>query len=211
MLQQLTRAKSASMLILAFTLSVQSFTPKKNKMKIQTQQQAPDFTAKDVNGVKLSLSDYKGKKVLLLFNRNVGCPICNLQYHQLSENAAYFKQKGVAVLSVYESSVENMKTYLQDETPFQTMIPDPALSLYQLYGIERRGTKILKGIFKGALNKAKKGNKLFKKKMKQDGNADRINAGFLMDEEGKVMVAYYGKYLGDHLSIPGIKDLLDKQ
>jgi hypothetical protein len=54
----------------------------------------------------------------------------------------------------------------------------------------------------------KTGKKLFKKKMKQDGNANRMGADFLIDENGKIAVAYYGKYVGDHLSISQIKGWL---
>ena len=202
----MTLYKSISIVLLFCCLM--SFTFKNKHMKIKENQQAPLFSSKDVYGNEVKLSDFKGKKVLLMFNRNVGCPVCNLQYHQLSENVAYFKEKDLVVLSVYESTAESMKKYLEGESIFSTMIPDPGLSLYKLYDVERSMGKVMKGIFNGAVSKAKKGKKLFSKKIEQDGNTDRINAEFLIDTNGIVTAAHYGKYLGDHLSIEEIKALV---
>lgn len=200
----MTRFKSVSATLLLCCLM--SFTFKNKPMKIKEAQQAPLFTSKDVYGNEIKLSDFKGKKVLLMFNRNVGCPVCNLQYHQLSENAGYFKEKGLVILSVYESSAKSMKEYLEGEELFSVMIPDSSLDLYKLYDVERNTGKLMKGIFNGAIGKAKKGKKLFSKKMQQDGNTDRINAEFFIDENGTVTKAHYGRYLGDHLTIEEIKE-----
>jgi len=172
-------------------------------------QTAPIFTIKDVKGNVVNLSGYKGKKVLLTFYRNVGCPICNLRFHEIQEQAEYFKSKNLVVLAVYESTVENMKTYLADENPYAVMLPDPEKNLYQLYNIEKSKRKVFNSIFHGAISKAKKGGKLFKTKMKQDGDTNTIGADFLIDENGNVNTAYYGKYIGDHLPIEKIKPFLD--
>jgi hypothetical protein len=53
------------------------------------------------------------------------------------------------------------------------------------------------------------GNKLFKKPMKQDGALTRIPAEFLIDEKGKLILAHYGKFMGDHLPIETLKKVLN--
>jgi thioredoxin-dependent peroxiredoxin len=191
--------------VLAISASTLFAQPNNKTMKIEAPQIAPTFTVKDVNGKTVSLSDFKGKKVFLSFNRNVGCPICNLRFHELQQQAEYFKSKGLIMLSVYESSVENMKQYLDGESVYSTMIPNPDLSLYQLYNVEISMGKVMKGMMHGAMGKMSKGKKLFKKKMKQDGNMNRISAEFLIDEKGNIVSAYYGKFVGDHLPIEVIK------
>ncbi len=179
-------------------------------MKISQGQAAPSFTIKDVNGSTVNLSDYRGKKILLTFYRNVGCPICNLRFHEVQEEAAYFKSKNLIVLAVYESTAENMRTYLEGETPpYAVMLPNPEKTLYQLYGIERNKGKIFKSIFHGAIGKAKKGSKLFKTKMKQDGDMGTLGADFLIDENGIVKRAYYCSYIGDHLPLDTVKAFLN--
>ncbi|WP_343632746.1 redoxin domain-containing protein [Fluviicola sp.] len=177
--------------------------------KVKEQQAAPVFTTTDVNGKTMSLADLKGKKVLLTFYRNVGCPICNLRFHEIQEQAAYFKSRNLVVLAVYESSAENMKTYLDGENPYAVLIPNPDQSLYKLYDIERSTGKVFKSLFHGAIGKAKEGKKLYKTPMKQDGNANTIGGDFLIDENGTVKKAYYGKYIGDHLPLEQIKAFLN--
>lgn len=177
---------------------------KKETMKISPPQEAPNFTIKDVNGTTVNLTDFKGKKILLTFYRNVGCPICNLRFQELQQLADTFKTKGLILLAVYESTADNMKQYLEGENPYALMIPNPEQELYKLYDIDRSMGKMMKGMFHGAMGKMSKGKKLFKQKIKQDGNSNRISADFLIDENGKVHTAHYGKYIGDHLPISDI-------
>lgn len=173
-------------------------------MKIKEHQSAPGFTLQDVNGNTINLSDYKGKKVLLSFFRNVGCPVCNLRFHELQEKSDYFRSKSLVHLAIYESSVENMKKYLEGETPYAVMIPNPDESLYKRYAVDKSMGKVMKGMFYGAMSKMKNGKKLFKSEIKQDGNMTRIGADFLIDEKGVVKKAYYGGYVGDHLPLAEI-------
>lgn len=179
-------------------------------MKLKKNVVAPNFITKDVYGKTINLENYRGNKVLLMFNRNVGCPICNLQYHSLSQNADYFRENGVVVLSVYESTTENMKVYLEGATTFSTMIPNPDLGLYKLYGVERHIGKVMKGLLYGAIEKMKKGKILFSKKIKQDGNNDRINAEFFIDENGLIKKVHFGEFIGDHLTLDKIKQYVNE-
>lgn len=182
---------------------------KKEIMKISPSQEAPNFTVKDVNGTTVNLADYKGKKMMLTFYRNVGCPVCNLRFHELQAQADSFKAKGLILLAIYESTAENMKQYLEGENPYALMIPNPEQDLYKLYDIDRSMGKMMKGMFHGAMIKMGKGKKLFKRQIKQDGNSNRIGADFLINENGKVQTAYYGKYIGDHLPMSEIKNFIN--
>jgi thioredoxin-dependent peroxiredoxin len=177
--------------------------------KILQAQPAPGFTITDVYGNVIDLGLYKGKKVLLSFYRNVGCPICNLRFHELQEQSDFFARKGLLVLAVYESSAENMRQYLTNETVYASMIPNPEQDLYELYDVDRSMGKMMKGMFHGAMSKMKKGKKMFKEKISQDGHSDRIGADFLIDERGNIVAAYYGKYVGDHISVEEIKKFID--
>jgi peroxiredoxin len=201
---------SVVLLALLTITTTQIFANSKNiQMKIKPTQAAPNFTIKDVNGATVNLSDFKGKKVMLTFYRNVGCPVCNFRFHELQEQATYFKSKGLVLLAVYESTLENMKQYLDGESYYATMIPNPAQDLYKLYQIDQSMGKLMKGMFHGAMKKMNLGKKLYKGKIKQDGNTNRIGADFLIDEQGNIRTAYYGKFLGDHLPIADIQQFLN--
>ena len=80
-------------------------------------------------------------------------------------------------------------------------VADPQNVLYNKYGVEKSMLKVMRSLANGLLAKVKEGTKLFNKPMKQDGAMSRIPAEFLVDERGKLKVAHYGKFVGDHLEI----------
>jgi thioredoxin-dependent peroxiredoxin len=196
----------AGLLATTITLHAQS---KQKHMKLSSNQTAPTFTITDVTGKTINLAEYKGKKVLLSFYRNVGCPVCNFRFHELQMQSEYFKAKDLVVIAVYESTAENMKQYLEGESFYAQMIPNSDEQLYKLYALDKSMGKMMKGMFHGAMGKLKAGKAQFRKKIKQDGNASRIGADFLIDESGRIKTAYYGKYLGDHLPLADIKAFLN--
>lgn len=177
-------------------------------MHIQTGRLAPDFRTMDVDGNPIQLSAYRGKKILLNFHRNVGCPVCNLRFHQLQQQSGFFRTHNLMVLDVYESAAAHMRVYLEGTIVQSVMIPDPEQNLYNLYQVERSMSKLFKGLLHGAFSKMKQGKGLFQKSIKQDGNLNRIGAEFLIDESGKVLIAHYGAYLGDHIPLERIKSLI---
>jgi thioredoxin-dependent peroxiredoxin len=179
-------------------------------MKLQVSQTAPDFTTKDIHGNKIQLSSFKGKKVFLTFYRNVGCPVCNLRFHELLSLEKEFAAKGAIVLAVYESSEPNLKRYVDNENYYTVMISNPQFDLYEKYAIERSTIKLLSSIYKGVIGKAEQGKKLFKQKFDQDGHANLMGGEFLIDENGKIETAYYNQFIGDHLPVIDIKDFLNK-
>ena len=177
--------------------------------RVQAQQPAPDFSVTDVAGQPVSLASLKGRKVLLMFMRNVGCPVCNLRMHELLEQADYFKARNLTVVAVYESTPERMRQYLTGQSVPFIMVPNPSQSLYQLYNVEVSGGKAMGSMFHGVIGKASQGKKLFPQPIEQDGNKNRIGAEFLLDEQGTVAVAHYGRYIGDELPLADIKKFLN--
>lgn len=169
---------------------------------------APDFKVRDINGLEQSIVRYKGKKILLSFYRYASCPVCNFRFHELEAERTLFEQKGLVLLSIYESSSDNVKVLKDTNQYYQILIPNPGGELYELYTVEISKGKVLKGLTNGALKKANQGKKLFTQKIKKDGNANRIAADFLIDENGNIIYAYYGRFLGDRMPIDFIKSHL---
>jgi len=64
--------KRAFVLLTAITLAA-------NALAIEVGKPAPDFSATDINGKTVKLSDYKGK-IVVLESYNSDCPFCNNQY-----------------------------------------------------------------------------------------------------------------------------------
>jgi peroxiredoxin Q/BCP len=67
---------------------------------------------------------------------------------------SYFRETGLVVLAVYESSIENLRRYSCDESFYARMIANPEYNLYSLYDIEQSALKILYSIYKGAYLKS---------------------------------------------------------
>ena len=170
-------------------------------MKLTTKSTAPGIVTTDVYGHSFSLTDLKGSKVLLSFMRFTGCPVCNLRVHQLLKESNAFAEKNIKVVLIYESSKANMLEYLQNEKYPFTFITDLENKFYKAYGVEKSWSKFLSSFFKGALDKVMKGQKLFTKKISNDGSINRIGADFLIDETGKIIIAHYAEYMGDDLPI----------
>ena len=179
-------------------------------MKLQVSQTAPDFAITDIDGNTVQLSALKGKKVFLTFYRNVGCPVCNLRFHELLPLEKEFETEGAVVLAIYESSPANLKRYVAGEHYYTRMIANHDFDIYEKYAIERSTIKLLSSIYKGVIGKAEQGKKLFKQKFEQDGHANLMGGEFLIDENGKIVTAYYNQFIGDHLSLKAIKEFLNK-
>ncbi|MGI4865081.1 MAG: redoxin domain-containing protein [Janthinobacterium lividum] len=173
---------------------------------IEVGQPAPDFTATDSRGQTVHLADLRGRYVLLTFQRNAGCPICNVRFHNLEQQAAHLKAENVVVLAVYESSAATLSSYLAGQpTPYTQLLADPEQRLYQLYKVERSTTKMLSGfILHGGISKVSQSKQLTATLPKQDGNANRIGADFLIGPDGHLVRVHYHRYLGDDLPLTNL-------
>lgn len=176
-------------------------------MRIKPGTPAPAFKVKDVFGHDIDLAASRGKRIYLSFERNAGCPVCNLRVHELLKHHRLLTEDAVVVL-VYESPVNTLLEYLdQREWPFH-FVSDPENILYRLYSVERSWSKVLSGVVRGTLGKVSAGNKLFRRPMVQDGHLNTIPAEFLIDESGLVISSHYGAFVGDHLPVQEVLSTL---
>lgn len=164
---------------------------------------APVFSVLDLQGNRVEVPLKNGEKVLLVFFRYAGCVVCNFRAHELIESYDSLRRKGIRVIGVFESKEDLLRTYVADsEIPFP-IISDHKGQLYKKYKVEKSICKVFKGLRKKQTKyQEKEGEKLYKgKKYRRDASLRRIPADFLIDEKGRIEIAYYGKYLGDHLPL----------
>jgi peroxiredoxin Q/BCP len=81
---------------------------------------APIFKALDQNGNAISLSDYKGKKVILYFYPHDDTPTCTIQACNLRDNYAMLLKKGYQVIGV---STDDVKSHKKFEKKFDLPFP----------------------------------------------------------------------------------------
>ena len=97
--------------------------------------QAPDFTLPDQNGNMHSLSEYRGKKVILYFYPKDNTPGCTKQACGFAERFPQFTEKGAVVLGISKDSVASHKKFEEKYgLPF-TLLADPELAAIQAYDV----------------------------------------------------------------------------
>lgn len=166
-------------------------------MKLSPGAQAPAFTLPDLHGNPVSLAQFRGRRLLLSFYRYASCPFCNLRVHQLSQRAPEWQARGLDLVAVFQSPRESILEHAGSEPRPFAILPDPDRGLYRAYGVEGSWGGFLKGGLQvGKLASALKEGFL---PGKMEGDINMVPADFLIDEEGRVAVAYYGHDISDHL------------
>jgi len=96
---------------------------------------APDFTLSDQNGNMHSLSEYRGKKVILYFYPKDNTPGCTKQACGFAERFPQFTEKGAVILGISKDSVASHKKFEEKYgLPF-TLLADPELVAIQAYDV----------------------------------------------------------------------------
>ncbi|MBX3254327.1 MAG: thioredoxin-dependent thiol peroxidase [Chitinophagaceae bacterium] len=96
---------------------------------------APAFSGTDQDGNKVSLSSYKGRKVILFFYPQDDTPACTVQACNLRDNFALLKKNGFTVIGISPDEVQKHKKF---ETKFGlpfTLIADPNHTIIDKYGV----------------------------------------------------------------------------
>ena len=102
---------------------------------LETGIKAPDFTLPDQNGENRSLSDYRGKKVILYFYSKDMTSGCTKQACAFGELYPQFEEKGAVVIGVSKDSVASHKKFEEKYgLPF-TLLSDTELSVIQAYDV----------------------------------------------------------------------------
>jgi len=97
--------------------------------------QAPGFAAKDQNGKTISLSDFKGKNVILYFYPKDDTPGCTAEACSFRDNYQSLLSKGFDVIGV---STDDEKSHKKFETKFSlpfTLIADTDKHIVEAYGV----------------------------------------------------------------------------
>ena len=96
---------------------------------------APNFTLLDQEGVTVSLSDFKGKKVLIWFYPKASTPGCTARGCSLRDNYSDLKGKDIVVLGISKDSVKRQKNFaVKQEFPFQ-LLSDEEGKVVEAYGV----------------------------------------------------------------------------
>jgi len=150
--------------------------------ELKTGAKAPTFTLKDQNGKQVSLSDFKGKKLLLYFYPRADTPGCTKQACSVRDSAGELKKGAVAAIGISPDEPAKQKKFDDKYSLGFPLLSDPDHKVAAAYGAW--GKKSMYG-------KAYEGI---------------IRSSFLIDEAGKVIQASYKVKPLD--TIPNMKEAL---
>jgi len=143
---------------------------------------APAFTLQDQEGKKVSLSDYKGKKLLLYFYPKADTPGCTTQACSVRDSADELKKSKVAAVGISPDEPAKQKKFDEKYSLAFPLLSDPdhkVAAAYGAWGKKSMYGKTYEGI---------------------------IRSSFLIDEAGKIaQVSYKVKPLD---TIPNMKKAL---
>lgn len=124
--------------------------------------EAPVFEGVDQDGKKVSLTDFRGKKLILYFYPKDDTPGCTAQACNLRDNYQELLQKGFKVIGI---STDNVKSHKKFEDKYQLPFPliaDEERKIVELYNVWGE------------------------KKFMGNTTIGTIRTTFLIDEEGKI-------------------------
>ena len=141
---------------------------------------APDFTLPDKDGNPVSLSAFRGKKVILYFYPKDNTPGCTRQACAFAARYAGFKAKNVAVIGISKDSVASHQKFAEKyDLPF-TLLSDPERIAIEAYGVwqeKKNYGKVSMGVVRSTYIINEEG--IIEKvmpKVKPDTNAEEIIA-----------------------------------
>jgi peroxiredoxin len=157
-----------------------------------------------IDGSTFDTGSLEGKPFMLSFFRFASCPFCNLRVNELVRRFDE-SDNDVTIIAVFDSPLDNLRRHTDGHKAPFPILADENNKYYREYGIEHsvlgmlkgmflRMPTLLKGMFKGYIPTTIK------------GSLTTMPADFLIDREGIIQVAYYGKDEGDHLPFDKVKE-----
>ena len=102
---------------------------------LKERDKAPVFSGIDQDGKKISLTDYKGKKLILYFYSEAGSPTCTIESCNLRDNYSLIKKNGFEVLGVSPDDKSKQKKFeIKYKLPFP-LIADTENKITGVYGV----------------------------------------------------------------------------
>lgn len=112
---------------------------------------APDFTVNDQDGQPVSLSDFKGKKVVLYFYPKDNTPGCTKEACNLRDNHQVLTDKGFVVLGVSPDNEKSHQKFIAKfDLPF-ALLADTEKEIatkYQVWGEKSMYGRTYEGVYR---------------------------------------------------------------
>ena len=150
---------------------------------------APRFKLESYNAGLIDLDQALGQsKIVLIFSRYFGCPICQLDLKTLLEKVNKITSKVSQLLYVTQSGPDKAKQFIAEKGMNFPVIPSTTEGLYAQYGLGKFGLSDLIKI-PSRLNAAKAAGFIHGD---YEGTETQNPGQFVIDSEGKIIHAKKG-------------------
>ncbi|QIX26026.1 thioredoxin-dependent thiol peroxidase [Nocardioides sp. JQ2195] len=137
---------------------------------------APDFTLSSDTGEEVSLSDLRGRKVIVYFYPAAMTPGCTKQACDFTESLDSLEAAGFEVLGISPDKPEKLAKFRERDHLTITLLSDPdkaVMASYAAFGEKKLYGKIVQGV---------------------------IRSTFVVDEEGRIELAQYNVKATGHVA-----------
>ncbi len=147
------------------------------KLELKSGDVAPAFSLSDETGAKVSLSDFKGQKVIVYFYPAASTPGCTTEACDFRDSLNPLVTAGYQVLGISKDELPALVKFKQEEHLNFPLLSDPGLETHNAWGVW--GEKQLYG-------KPVTGT---------------LRSTFMVDEAGKIELALYNVKATGHVAM----------
>lgn len=121
------------------------------QVRLSAGDKAPDFTLKDSEGNAVTLSDFRGRAVIVYFYPRAATPGCTKQACDFTENLALLNDAGYQVLGISPDTEAKLAKFAADERLTFPLLSDPdktVLTRWGAFGEKKNYGKIIQGVIR---------------------------------------------------------------
>jgi len=144
--------------------------------RLQPGDTAPDFTLPDADGKPVSLTDFRGRRVIVYFYPAAGTPGCTAEACDFRDNLAELNDAGVDVLGISPDAPVKLAAFRDEEGltfPLLSDVDRTTLTAWGAFGEKQMYGKTVRGV---------------------------IRSTFLVDAEGTIEEALYNVRAAGHVA-----------
>jgi thioredoxin-dependent peroxiredoxin len=119
--------------------------------RLQPGDPAPDFTLPDADGKPVTLSDLRGRRVIVYFYPAAGTPGCTTEACDFRDNLAELNGGGVEVLGISPDAPAKLARFRDDEGLTFPLLADPdkaVLTAWGAFGEKKLYGKTVTGVIR---------------------------------------------------------------
>lgn len=137
---------------------------------------APDFTLPDADGKDVSLSDFRGRRVVVYFYPAAMTPGCTTQACDFRDNLSSLAASGIDVVGISPDNPEKLAKFRERDSLTFPLLSDPSRSVLEAYGAYGEKTMYGKNV------------------------TGVIRSTFVVDADGKIEQAQYNVKATGHVA-----------